>query len=93
MLESDADRQAYLEQLGEPLTINGKPVRGIFESGFLELDLGATVESIEISATFASRDVTGIVHDDIVRRGSDQFRVVGIQPDGEGLTTLLLDEV
>lgn len=68
-------------------TIDGSEVNGIYDSEFVE------VNDTETSMpTFFCRtpDVSSVVHGSTVIISGTTYKVSGIQPDGQGLTTLYL---
>lgn len=62
----------------------------------METNLGTVVEASAPRAVCRAADVQGIAHDDILVIPVDgvqtRYKVVGIQPDGAGMTTLILLE-
>lgn len=92
-IESDADRRALLEALGETIRYEGKDIVGVFEKRFSTMEFDASVESHVPEVTVRSSDVQGVSHGDSVIRASTSYTVERIEPDGTGLTVLGLREV
>lgn len=70
-------------------TVDGSSVNGIFGNAFVLVDF---IESDKPVFDCASADIVGVVHGDTVTIGSDTYKVRGIQPDGTGMTRLILEE-
>ena len=102
-LETEQDRQDQLEALGEPLVfthnsdthVSSKSVRlnGILDKAYIETN---NIEGYRPVVTFSSADILGVAHGAMVRSDPDgtytDYKVVVIEPDGTGLTTLILQE-
>jgi hypothetical protein len=88
MLESDTDRLAYLQAVGEPVTINGQPVWAVADNAYVNvLDLAAGTRPQLIAR---SSDVAAVVTGAGVVMQGTAYNVAEIQPDGTGMTTLIL---
>lgn len=76
-------------ELGDIATIAGVDVRGVFDRPYVE-----TLDHAGHRPTFtcASDDVLGVSRGDAVFVDGITYTVVGIEPDGTGLTTLILSE-
>lgn len=105
-VESDADRAAFLDidefGLAATITIGGSPaaVNGILTTAFAEAlaDIATGVESEMPIFKCASADVTGVDHNDPITvvdedDVSTDYIVIGVEPSGDGMTRLLLQEV
>ena len=92
MIETDTDRLEMLKALGETVYIDGRPVSGVFENPFEELELERELDGASYSLTVRTSDIPSLVRGDNVLRGTTTYSVVRIQPDGEGMTTLRLSE-
>ena len=53
--------------------------------------LGSTFEASQPTALGASADLQGLGHGSLLTIGADTWAVVGVQPDGTGLTRLMLE--
>lgn len=83
----DEDLSAYLVEFGSDATINGEVVRGIFDAAYAE-QFGVAGSSPAFLVPTASIPVVALA--DIVVLGTANYAVVGIHPDGTGMTNLIL---
>lgn len=91
MLESDADRLASLQQLGELAKVGGRDVWGVFENNYLDAlsDPGIAESAPEFTAR--SIDLEQVeIETNLVRESGEKFVVREIEPDGTGMTLLRL---
>jgi len=73
----------------ETMTINAAAVDGILTSEYVTVEF---VESKKPVFLCKSSDVVGVAHgDDVVASDSTAYKVRGIQPDGTGITKLILE--
>jgi len=89
-IEDATDRAAFFdpEEFGVAATIGGGTVNGIFDNGYVaELD----VESTRPTFTCATADVSTVAHGDSITISGTAYTVRGIEPDGTGVTTLVLE--
>ena len=100
-VESAADRAAMLNTdehaVAATVTIgvaDPASVDGIFDNEFVgvEVEAGVPVEMSRPVFTCAESDVTGIAHGDTVVIDGTSRTVRGIEPDGTGMTRLILKE-
>lgn len=96
MIESDADRLALIQAVGEQFD-TGKPARmwAIFDEAYLESDLDRfTVANREPMLTCRTSDVAAheLVKQSKVTRVSDgsEYYVKDFEPDGTGMTVVRL---
>ncbi len=84
-----------------PSSLPPFPLFGIFEREYLQTELGVGVDGNNPVFICASEDAVNAVHGDSIiiddadldgTPGTTEFKVVSIQPDGTGLTTLELEE-
>jgi len=88
-IESETDRQVFLEVFGEDVIVDGTTIRGIFDYAYAEtLDVSAREPMVMVS----SADVVGVSHGTPVVVPSISFSgtVKVVEPDGVGMTTLML---
>lgn len=102
-VESAADRLDMLDsdEFGVAFTwtkANGVQavLSGIFDAAFaapLEGSLAGPggVESTGPRLLVRSADVSGIAHGQAIEIGDDDYTVAGVEPDGTGLTAILLE--
>lgn len=69
-------------------TVDGSSVEGILGNEFVLVDF---IESKKPTFDCATADVVGVAHGGTVTVGSDTYKVRGIQPDGTGMTKLILE--
>lgn len=87
-LETDADRLAMLQALGELITVGVAQVWAIVDNEYVEA-LG--VAGTQPVATCRSTDVTAVTRATSVVRGGVTYRVANIESDGTGMTALRLE--
>lgn len=82
------------EEFAELVTYDGAPdIAMIFDAAFFEDRLGTIgVESSRPAALAQSANVNGVVNGKVIVRGATTYHVVGVHPDGTGLTLLLLEK-
>ena len=68
----------------------GAQARVMFDNEY-QAGLGSTFEASQPTALGASADLQGIGHGSLLTIGADTWAVVGVQPDGTGLTRLMLE--
>ncbi len=95
-VESATDRANFLDvdAFGVAATYNGvTTVNGVFENEFFEAIAGATVpiESAQALFTCRTADVPSATHADTLVISGSSYIVVGVQPDGTGMTILILE--
>ena len=99
-IETDTERAIFLDadDFGQSVTYTpngggGSSINAIFDQAFFQVD-GSTgaLESSQPMVTVLSSDVTGIDHGDTFTIAGTTYNVVGIQPDGQGMTEVLLEE-
>lgn len=92
MFESDADRLAMLRGLGG-VSVDGPRGQfvGLYENEFVQVD--ALVDSSSPRLTARTMDVAsaGVSIGSLLRVGPDVFAVRSVQPDGTGMTAILLE--
>ena len=91
-IESDDDRLALLMTLGESVKYNSRDIYGIFEMDYTQIDIDRPVESATPMLMVRTIDAPNARHDDAVYRQGKPYRVVSVQPDGDGMTTLVMVE-
>lgn len=69
------------------------PITGIFEQPYFEVEGDGTVGvvSSQPKITCVSTDISGIATGDTITLQGKSYRVVVIQPDGTGVTDLILE--
>lgn len=90
MFESDADRLALIKGLGGLLVSHtAGEFWAIFENEYATV-LDGAVESTGPAVTARTSDVRNIPKDTVLQVGEDTYRVKTLQPDGLGMTAILL---
>lgn len=70
-------------------TYDGSTVNGIFDHEYVEVE---NVEGERPVFLCASSDVSGAAHGESITIEGTAYTIAGIQPDGTGLTLLILSE-
>ena len=96
-IESAGDRLAFLDadEFGIAATYNGSAtVYGIFENDYFDgmTEGGVSVEASQPRFSCRTADVSSAAHGDTLLLGGTTYNVVGVQPDGTGMTMLLLED-
>lgn len=88
MLEGLGEEAIYTPDGGSPVTI-----RGIFDSAYVAIE-GESVQITGTSPRFTckSSDIPNIQTGDALAIYSKNYSVVEVQPDGAGVTQILLEE-
>ena len=91
-VETAADRTAMLADYGTTVTkADATTFTGIFDNDFLAVDLDESeVESTEPTLLARTADVSGLAHGDTLTISAVSYTVRGIQPDGTGMTQIML---
>ena len=91
-VETAADRTAMLADYGSTVTkADASTFVAIFDNDFLAVDLDESeVESSEPTLLARTADVSGLAHGDTLTISAVSYTVRGIQPDGTGMTQIML---
>ncbi len=66
-------------------------IQGIFDNEFFEsVDDSVGVETTAPKVIVKSSDVVGAVHGETMTINTIDYKIIGIQPDGTGITEILL---
>ena len=95
--ESADDRSTFFDtdDFGVAALWNGSTtVNGVFDNEFFDAltDSEVPIESAQLLFTTRTADVPGIVHDDTLVIDTVTYAVKGVQPDGTGITALVLEK-
>lgn len=102
MIESNADRLAFFntQEFGVTAKVASNSsgaeseIVGIFDSQYLNLDLGAgSVSTSDLQFMCRTSDVTNFTQGDTVEIESVRYEISDVQPDGTGVTVLKLHRV
>lgn len=88
MLNENLDTFLDLDHFAVTVTLDGVAVKVIFDDTFAAMELGA--EGRSITALGKTSDLSQVSHGDAITINSLTYRVVGIQPQGDGAFTLLV---
>ncbi len=96
-LVGDLDTFLDTDEFAVEATYKTRKIKIIFDAGFDPVTIGQLeVEGVGPTVTVKSSDVDGVAHNDElvipVTGVNTKYKVVGIQPDGTGMTTLILME-
>jgi len=89
-LTTDLDTFFNTDEFAVNATINSETVNGVFDNEY--------IEDIEVSGTSPvftckTSDVNDVSQDDPVTIDGTGYHVVSIEPDGTGITKLVLEEI
>lgn len=90
----ETDLADFLMDFGESAIINsGTEITVIYDNEYASAaPMGADIESSKPTAIAKTTDVEELSHGATVEIRGIIYKVVGIQPDGTGFTTLILSE-
>jgi hypothetical protein len=79
------------EEFAVDVIYNSVTFQGIFDDEFIgAVDERLAVESTAPQVQVKTSDVTGALHGETITVGSVDYKIAGIQPDGTGMTIILL---
>ncbi|MDR2366435.1 MAG: hypothetical protein LBD68_11400 [Zoogloeaceae bacterium] len=77
--------------LHDEVTLNGKPTRGMFSAPWLSPELGRLKTGlVEPMLALRDKDAVAALRGDVVVFEGKSYAVVSVEPDGTGITTLVL---
>lgn len=89
-LSARLDRAAY-KHVSDPVLINGEPARGMFQAPWLQPRLGGlNTEVTEPTIVMQDADVVAVKLGNTAQHAGVLYEIVSIEPDGTGLTALVL---
>jgi len=99
-VESADDRAIFLsvDDFGVSATYThaavSKTISGIFDNDFVEVDAGGTIPFAMQQPRFLTRtsDVSAAVEDDTLVISGVTYKIKVVQPDGTGMTNLILEK-
>ena len=98
-VESDLDRAVLLSDWGvDGILKRGsrprKTIKGVFDNGYAEVDVGGTVGFATISPRFLCRtiDVDGAADADSIVISGTRYVIRVMEPDGTGMTEIMLEK-
>lgn len=87
------DDVAILDDVGDEATINGITIQGAFDAPWIGAQLGSTRTDIgdpQFTARDVDVDVVGVQRGQVLNFDGADYDIVDIQPDGTGMTVLVL---
>jgi hypothetical protein len=90
----ETDLAAFFTDFGEAAILqDGTEITVIFDAAFsMASPMGVDVESSKPMVTAKSEDVESLSHGSTITIRDTLYMIVGIQPDGTGITNLFLSE-
>lgn len=85
------DLRIFFADFGVNATLNGASVRGIFDAGFALGEVGIGMAGTQPAYTLASASVSGDPVGQHLVVGGVTYYVAAHQPDGTGVSRLLLE--
>lgn len=89
-IESERDRLEMLKALGGLVIFRNTEIFGVYDEDFVELGFDRAVESSQPTLQCRTSDLPGVRHGDTVSVEGRLYEIVGVHPDGQGMTTLRL---
>lgn len=91
-VESDAERLEFLDtdDFAETITVAGVDIVAVFFDAYAETE---RVEGTAPGALCRTSDITAASNGSTVVRGGTSYTIKNIQPDGEGMSFISLEEV
>lgn len=84
---------AIVSHLSDPAILDGEPVRGMFAAPWRQPSMGSMRTGlVEPTLTLRDVDAAEAATDSVVQVAGKTFDVVGVEPDGSGMTALVLRE-
>lgn len=92
-IANEADAEIFAA-LADAATLDGVPVSGVFRSPWLQPQMGGMSTGIvEPNLVIRDGDIGTAGQGSAVAHAGRSYSVVSVEPDGTGLTTLVLREV
>ncbi len=90
----EQDLAAFFQDFGEAAILaDGKEITVIFDAAFTPANpMDANIEATKPTVTAKTEDVESLAHGDTMEIRRTIYMIVGIQPDGTGITTIILGE-
>jgi len=89
MFTEDLSEFLDATEMADNATIGSATVAGIFDNQFVEVH---GIEGVRPVFTCDESDVSSIAHGDALTIKTVSYKVAGVQPDGTGLTSLILEK-
>lgn len=82
---------ATISRFGTSAFFGSTCITGILDNEYLVSGSDLGVESTSPAFTCKTSDVSCVSHGDTLNIGTDEYTVRGVQPDGTGMTVLILE--
>ena len=89
------DDFAIADAIYTPVEGDSKPIKVIFDNAYKQMNLSTGIESGGTSATVKDSDIEGVTKGedgDTLEINDIVYSIIGIEPDGTGMTVLRLSE-
>ena len=81
------------DEFAVEVTYGAATIKGIFDNAFIaDTQDGIEVETRVPQVTIKTSDISGLVHGDTLNINATVYNVIGIEPDGTGVTRVLLSQ-
>lgn len=77
------------DEFAEAVNYNGREITGIFDNAYFE---GQNMQGSQPVFSCATADVAAARHGDMLVRAGATYKVVGVEPDGTGMSLLRLEK-
>lgn len=93
-VETSLERQTFLNDFGVDVVLSDKTIKGIFDSPHNPLSVGGEMQfSVqETYITVETSDVSDIAYGSTLTISDDSYVVTDVQPDGTGMSVLMLEK-
>jgi hypothetical protein len=83
--------EAIFDTLSDNAVLDGRPVRGMFSAPWLQPQIGTLRTGIiEPFITVRDADAAGVERGAVVTFDNQDYEIVSVEPDGTGVTRLVL---
>ena len=89
MFTEDFSEFFISDEMADDATIGSATVAGIFENQFVEVN---GIEGVRPVFTCAAAEIAKVEHITTIKVKDYTYKVAGIQPDGTGLTSIILEK-
>lgn len=90
-LVSEMDEAIFEALSDDELTIDGRPVLGMFSAPWIAPKIGRLrTEILEPQVAVLDGDAVGVENGSVVEFNHDRYEVVAVEPDGTGITDIVL---
>jgi hypothetical protein len=86
-----AGNRATILAFGQTVTLNGESVTAVFDDGYRMANVGIGMSGTQPALTMLTADVEGDPVGQTVVVGDDEYTVATHEPDGTGISVLMLE--